>query len=110
ITGMVLDEAVALPLAGMPEVAAELGMSEAASGAGLKVLAALSPEVRAHASELETHVHIDLVASEQGEVPTQLLRGLLEAIRRRRVVSIRSLGRDGSRNVVEAEPLGLVRR
>ena len=109
VSDLVEDEAAALPLGGMPGVAAELGMGEAAWGASLKLLAALPAHLRARASETAGHVHVDLGTPPAGSASVQLLRGLHDAIRRSRVVSVRTSAADGKRSVVEVAPLGLVR-
>ncbi len=109
MSGLVEEEAAAMPLAGMPAVAAELGLGEAAWGASLKLLAGLPEPFRARASELTRDVHVDLGSPSPGAAPVQLMRGLLDAVRRRRMISIRRSATDGTRSVVEVAPLGLVR-
>jgi predicted DNA-binding transcriptional regulator YafY len=105
---LVADEAAALPLAGMPSVAAELGMGEAAWGAWLKLLAGLPEELRDQAGQTGAAVHVALTTP-RGGASVQLLRGLLDAIERRRTVSLRIGRADGTRSVVDVAPLGLVR-
>jgi predicted DNA-binding transcriptional regulator YafY len=109
VGGLVDDEAAALPLAGMPGVAAELGMGEAAWGASLKLLAGLPEELRDRASRTGSSVHVAIAEPSPGGAPIQLLRGLLDAVQRRRVISVRVGHPDGSRSVTDVAPLGLVR-
>ena len=78
-----VEEAAALPFAGLPGVAAELGMDEAAWGASLKLLAGLPEPLRARAGETTRDVHVDLGSPSPGAAPIQLMRGLLDAVRRR---------------------------
>jgi predicted DNA-binding transcriptional regulator YafY len=108
-SGLVAEEAAAMPFSGLPAVAAELGQGEAAWGAWLKLLAGLPEPFRDEAAQVSEVVHVDLGPSTAADAPVQLMRGLLDAVRRRRVIGVRSTGADGTRSVVEVAPLGLVR-
>ncbi len=61
LTGLSEDEARALLLAGLPGPAAELGIGAAAASAGLKMVASLPSEWRAHATRVSTRLHVDMV-------------------------------------------------
>ncbi|MCX4885029.1 MULTISPECIES: YafY family protein [unclassified Streptomyces] len=59
LTGLTTEEAEALFLAGAPGPAAELGLGSVLAAAQLKVRAALSPELRAHADRISGRFHLD---------------------------------------------------
>ncbi|WP_433174705.1 helix-turn-helix transcriptional regulator [Actinoallomurus sp. CA-150999] len=59
LTGLTAAEAESLFLAGMPSVAADLGLGAAVSAAQLKLMAALPAESRAHAMRISECFHLD---------------------------------------------------
>lgn len=110
VNGIIPQEAAALPFAGLEAVARELGVGDHAAAAWLKVESALPPEVRAQVQETAREVHIDLGLRAAETVSTQLLRGLRDAVRRRRVIAVRQrVGGSEVRTIAALEPLGLVR-
>lgn len=60
LTGLTAEEASSLFLAGLPGPAAELGLAEVAANAELKLLAALPPEPRSHASRMRERFLLDV--------------------------------------------------
>ncbi|MDP9843773.1 putative DNA-binding transcriptional regulator YafY [Streptosporangium lutulentum] len=60
LNGLTTEEASSLFLAGLPGPAAELGLGEVAANAELKMLAALPPEPRFHASRMRERFHLDI--------------------------------------------------
>jgi predicted DNA-binding transcriptional regulator YafY len=60
LTGLTAEEASSLFLAGLPGPAAELGLSEVVASAELKLLAALPPEPRSHASRMRERFLMDV--------------------------------------------------
>ncbi|MEU5869329.1 MULTISPECIES: transcriptional regulator [unclassified Nonomuraea] len=60
LTGLTAEEASSLFLAGLPGPAAELGLGEVAAAAELKLLAALPPEPRSHASRMRERFLLDV--------------------------------------------------
>lgn len=60
LTGLTAEEAASLFLAGLPGPAAELGRSEVAAAAELKLLAALPPEPRSQARRMRERLHFDV--------------------------------------------------
>ncbi|MCK2219344.1 YafY family transcriptional regulator [Actinomadura sp. ATCC 31491] len=60
LTGLTAEEASSLFLAGLPGPAAELGLAEVAATAELKLLAALPPEPRSHASRMRERFLLDV--------------------------------------------------
>ncbi|RVX40693.1 putative DNA-binding transcriptional regulator YafY [Nonomuraea polychroma] len=60
LTGLTAEEASSLFLAGLPGPAAELGLAEVAATAELKLLAALPPEPRSHASRIRERFLLDV--------------------------------------------------
>ncbi|MFI9591424.1 helix-turn-helix transcriptional regulator [Nonomuraea sp. NPDC052265] len=60
LTGLTSQEASSLFLAGLPGPAAELGLAEVAAAAELKLLAALPPEPRSHASRMRERFLLDV--------------------------------------------------
>lgn len=59
LTGLTQDEAMALPLAGLPGPAAELGLGAMLAAAQLKVRAALPAELGEQASKVQARFHLD---------------------------------------------------
>jgi predicted DNA-binding transcriptional regulator YafY len=62
LTGLNVDEAEALFLAGAPGPTAELGLGTVLAAAQLKVLAALPPELRSRAVRVQQRFHLDAPA------------------------------------------------
>jgi predicted DNA-binding transcriptional regulator YafY len=60
LTGLTAEEASSLFLAGLPGPAAELGLADVAATAELKLLAALPPEPRSHASRMRERFLLDV--------------------------------------------------
>ncbi|SEL78982.1 helix-turn-helix transcriptional regulator [Nonomuraea pusilla] len=60
LTGLTAEEASSLFLAALPGPAAELGLADLAANAELKVLAALPPEPRSHASRVRERFLLDV--------------------------------------------------
>lgn len=60
LNGLTAEEASSLFLAGLPGPAAELGLAEVAAAAELKLLAALPPEPRSHASKMRERFLLDV--------------------------------------------------
>ena len=60
LNGLTAQEASSLFLAGLPGPAAELGLGEVAANAELKLLAALPPEPRSHASRMRERFLLDV--------------------------------------------------
>jgi predicted DNA-binding transcriptional regulator YafY len=60
LNGLTEEEASSLFLAGLPGPAAELGLGEEAAAAELKLLAALPPEPRSHASRMRDRFHLEI--------------------------------------------------
>ncbi|TDC04422.1 YafY family transcriptional regulator [Nonomuraea longispora] len=60
LNGLTSEEASSLFLAGLPGPAAELGLAKVAANAELKLLAALPPEPRSHASRMRERFLLDV--------------------------------------------------
>jgi predicted DNA-binding transcriptional regulator YafY len=60
LNGLTAEEAASLFLAALPGPAAELGLAEVAAAAELKMLAALPPEPRSHASRMRRRFLLDV--------------------------------------------------
>ncbi len=103
-------EAGALPLSGVPAVAAQLGFAEPAGAAWLKVESALPESQRERATRTTRHVLVDLESGTEAtdRVPAQLLRGLWRAVNRHRSLSLRTRDAAGAIFVQGVDPLGLV--
>lgn len=112
LTGLSAEEADALTLSGVPEAAAELGLSRVLAAAQLKVTAALPSELSDRAGRLTERFHLDAPGwfREADHVPT--LTGVADAVWNQRVVRVRYRRWvvDGREPDVEREldPLGLV--
>ncbi|MFD7921813.1 helix-turn-helix transcriptional regulator [Streptomyces sp. NPDC059740] len=107
LTGLADDEARALLLSGVPSALRELGLTEAASTAALKVAAALAPTGREAAAGAALRFHLDAPAWYREPEPPALLPAVAGAVRDDQVVRVRYLR--GDREVErEVEPHGLV--
>ena len=69
LTGLNVDEAEALFLAGAPGPMAELGLGTVLAAAQLKVLAVLPPELRSRAVRVQQRFHLDAPAG--SVIPTR---------------------------------------
>lgn len=69
LTGMTADEAEALFLSGVAGPAAQLGLGTVVAAAQLKVMAALSPELRSRASRIVQRFHLDAAGWFQADEP-----------------------------------------
>ena len=108
LNGLTPAEASSLFLAALPGPAAQLGLADLAANAELKVLSALAPEPRSHATRLRERFHLDVPGwyREDEEVP--FLAEVSEAVWEQRV--LRMSYRRWGPQVVEREvrPYGLV--
>ncbi len=107
LTGVLPDEAQALPLLGLPGAAGELGLGTAPQRLGRKLLAALPGETAALAGRLHKCIHIDPLGWYFESVPVRHLPELLRAMLEGRRVSLDYESWKGTRRWV-ADPLGLV--
>ncbi|MFO1455442.1 MAG: WYL domain-containing protein [Steroidobacteraceae bacterium] len=109
LTGLTGDEASALPLAGLAQVASDLGLGAAAGAAQLKLLASLPAASGKGARRLAARVHVDPVPwYHRGERLDQL-PALAAAVwgDRRLVLDYQSWSR---RSRMRVDPLGLVQK
>ncbi|HYE44972.1 MAG TPA: WYL domain-containing protein [Caulobacter sp.] len=106
LTGLSAAEAQTLILAGLPGPAAQLGLSEAATDAQLKVLTALPESAGEAARRAQARIHLDPVGWFREADDSPALRVLAEAAMADRRVTARY----GPRRPVELvlEPLGVV--
>ncbi|MCX2967711.1 MULTISPECIES: helix-turn-helix transcriptional regulator [Streptomyces] len=107
LTGMGRSEAEALFLSGVPAVLRDLGLADAASAAGLKVLAALRPELGDARRSVAQRFHLDAPGWWQEPTTPAPLAELARAVWADRRVTVR-YGRPGGAVVRELEPYGLV--
>ena len=91
LTGLTAAEAESLFLAGMPSVAADLGLGAAVSAAQLKLMAALPVESRAHAARISECFHLDAPPWYGDTDRTDRLDAVADAVWTRRRVRIRYL-------------------
>ncbi len=99
LTALNTDEAEGLPLGALPELAAALGIGDAAGRAGRKLAQALDPEHRTRSASLAAWVHVPAPADAAARLPR-----ILTALRERRVIRVR---RSDGRTLM-IEPLGIV--
>lgn len=109
LTGLAGDEAEALWLVGRPAVAAELGLGAAANRASVKLLGALSEQLRPEVDRVAACFHIDPIDWYREVAPVVGLPRLARAVLDRRLVRMRyrSWNAVGERRVA---PLGLVQK
>ena len=107
LTGMTVEEAGSLFLAGLPGPAAQLGKSEVLQAAQLKLLAALPRQMQADAHGSGARFHLDAVGWFKGAEQLELLPAIADAVwgDRRIAVRYKSWNDTVERNL---EPLGLV--
>ncbi|MEU7989527.1 helix-turn-helix transcriptional regulator [Streptosporangium canum] len=108
LNGLTAEEASSLFLAGLPGPAAELGLGEVAANAELKLLAALPPEPRFHASRMRERFHLDVPGWYRGADEAPFLGEVSEAVWDQRPLRM-TYRRWGPRDVERlAHPYGLV--
>ncbi|MEV4218438.1 YafY family protein [Nonomuraea sp. NPDC049725] len=108
LNGLTAEEASSLFLAGLPGPAAELGLAEVAANAELKLLAALPPEPRSHASRMRERFLLDVPGWYRGADDVPHLTEVSEAVWDQR--PLRMTYRRWGQQVVErlVHPYGLV--
>jgi predicted DNA-binding transcriptional regulator YafY len=117
LTGLTRDEAAALDLCGLPELAALLGRGDSARAARAKIRDALAPTTRPAADGLATWFHLDPRAWGQGAsepghdegARARLVRSVERGIRLR-VELAENESRLGVRRTMEVDPIGLVHK
>ncbi|MEE1928653.1 YafY family protein [Streptomyces sp. TRM 70351] len=107
LTGLARTEAEALFLSGVPSALRDLGLADAASAAGLKILAALRPELGDARASVAQRFHLDAPGWWQEPTAPALLPELAEAVWDDRRVTVR-YRRGGTEVARELEPYGLV--
>ncbi|MEU7767856.1 YafY family protein [Nocardia sp. NPDC049190] len=107
LTGLTIEEADAVLLAGLPSAAADLGLGTVSAAAQLKVLAALPPELRGRATRIAERVHLDAPGWFHRPDETPTLAAVADALWHDRRLHVRYGRKD---KVVERhlDPLGLV--
>lgn len=108
LTGLTAEEASSLFLAGLPGPAAELGLGEVAAAAELKLLAALPPEPRSHASRMRERFLLDVPGWYRSADDVPHLSDVADGVWERR--PLRMTYRRWGRQVVDRviHPYGLV--
>lgn len=107
LTGLARDEADAVLMIGLPKLAHDLGMGQAASRARDKLLAALPQEMTTGAGRLGSRFHLDPVEWYREAESTPFLPALAEAVLDDRVVQLSYESWSGIRDW-QVAPLGLV--
>ncbi|MEV0787011.1 YafY family protein [Streptomyces sp. NPDC050423] len=109
LTGLARDEAEALFLSGLPSALREMGLSDAASAARLKVSAALLPSLRDASTGVSRRFHLDAPGWYREPAAPELLPAVAEAVRDDRTVlaRYRRAGQD-TETERELSPYGLV--
>lgn len=108
LTGLTVDEADAVLLAGIPGPAAELGLGTVLAAAQLKVLAALPPELRSRATRVQERFHLDAPGWFHRAEETPHLATIAEALWADRRVRVGYRRADGATVERRLDPLGLV--
>jgi predicted DNA-binding transcriptional regulator YafY len=108
LTGLTAEEASSLFLAGLPGPAAELGLAEVVASAELKLLAALPPEPRSHASRMRERFLLDVPGWYRSADDVPFLGRVAEAVweQRRLRMTYRRWGPEEVERLVN--PYGLV--
>jgi predicted DNA-binding transcriptional regulator YafY len=109
LTGLTVDEAGTLFLAGMPGPAAELGLGSVLAAAELKLRASLPGELADRADRVRERFHLDAPGWFRGDEPTPHLAAVAEAVWSSRRLSVRYLRWRAPREVSRTlSPLGVV--
>jgi predicted DNA-binding transcriptional regulator YafY len=88
LTGLTEPEAAALFMVGLPDAAIALGMAEQTSSAELKLLAALAPSQREHASRVRDRFHLDIPSWYHPATDEPHVSAIAEAVLHDRVLEI----------------------
>lgn len=107
LTGLTNAEAKALAMAGLPEVALELGFATEASAARFKLLAAVPVEARKDATHIAECFHLDPVDWYQRAGPPAALAKVAAAVWQSRHLHLSYRGWNGTSDK-EVAPFGLV--
>lgn len=107
LTGLAADEAEAMPMIGLTNVATDLGLGNAASAAQRKLLAALPQGRQQSADRVAERVHFDPVDWYRAAEPLLHLPAIARAVLDQQRVTMRYESWRGTRGW-EVEPLGLV--
>jgi len=107
LTGLTAEEARGLVLAGLPGVAADLGLAAEVAGASLKLAAALPQPLRERVTRMRQRFHLDAPGWYQDGDSSEYLTELADAVWRQVAVSVRyeNWHREVDRRL---EPYGLV--
>jgi predicted DNA-binding transcriptional regulator YafY len=107
LTGLTLDEARALVLAGVPGAAADLGLANAVTAAELKIAAALPEALREQLTRMRQRFHLDVPGWYHDGDRSDHLVDVADAVWRQHVIAVRyqSWTRIVNRRL---EPYGLV--
>lgn len=109
LTGLTAQEASSLFLVGMPGPAAALGLTQSASAAELKLLAALAPEQRDRAGRLKDRFFLDMPAWYRDAEDSPHLAAVAEAVLHDRRIDVVYRRWEEPREVDRTlEPYGLV--
>ncbi|HEV7625061.1 MAG TPA: YafY family protein [Streptomyces sp.] len=107
LTGIARSEAEALFLSGVPSALRDMGLADAASAAGLKVSAALQPELSDAQHSAAQRFHLDAPGWWHSPTTPSLLPALADAVWDDRGVTVR-YRRGGTEVERNLEPYGLV--
>ncbi|MCZ7413906.1 MULTISPECIES: helix-turn-helix transcriptional regulator [unclassified Streptomyces] len=108
LTGLAREEAEALFLSGVPTALRDLGLADAASAAGLKVLAALNPDLSDAQRSVSQRFHLDAPAWWQEPATPEPLPALAEAVWDDRRIAVRYRRRGDATVDRLLDPHGLV--
>jgi predicted DNA-binding transcriptional regulator YafY len=89
LTGLTMDEAGTLFLAGMPDAAAELGLGSVLAAAELKLRASLPDELGERADRVRERFHLDAPGWFRADEPTPHLSTVADAVWRERMLEVR---------------------
>lgn len=109
LTGLTMEEAGTLFLAGMPDAAAELGLGSVLAAAELKLRASLPDELGERADRVRERFHLDAPGWFRADEPTPHLSTVADAVWRQRMLQVRYLRWKTPREVTRTlHPLGVV--
>ncbi|QBI54487.1 helix-turn-helix transcriptional regulator [Streptomonospora litoralis] len=108
LTGLSAGEAEALPLAGLPEAAAELGLGAEMAAAELKLLAALPEGLRERAERVRSRFHLDAPGWWRSAEEVPHLAAVAAAVWDQHTVEVDYRRWDGTDVRRRLDPLGIV--